>query len=161
MLLRIATLADAEPIRAIYNLEVETSTATFDLVPRTLDEQRDYIAGRSGAFCVLVAVDDGEIVGFAAISAYKERAAYRTTVENAVYVHRGHHGKGIGKLLLSELVAVTQSHGFHSMIARIESSNTASIALHKACGYEVIGVETEVGRKFNRWLDVTAMQRML
>ncbi|MGE0308533.1 MAG: N-acetyltransferase family protein, partial [Acidimicrobiia bacterium] len=69
MLLRIATLADAEPIRAIYNLEVETSTATFDLVPRTLEEQRDYISGRSGAFSVLVAVDDGEIVGFAAISA--------------------------------------------------------------------------------------------
>ncbi|MGE0305996.1 MAG: N-acetyltransferase family protein, partial [Acidimicrobiia bacterium] len=84
-----------------------------------------------------------------------------TTVENAVYVHRGHHGKGIGKKLLNELVAVTQSHGFHSMIARIESSNTASIALHRACGYEVIGVEKEVGRKFNRWLDVTAMQRML
>jgi len=161
VLLRIATLADAEPIRAIYNLEVETSTATFDLVPRTAEEQREYIAGRSGAFSVLVAVDDGEIVGFAAISAYKERAAYRTTVENAVYVHRGHQGKGIGRLLLSELVAVTQSHGFHSMIARIESSNTASIALHKACGYEVIGVEKEVGRKFNRWLDVTAMQRML
>jgi phosphinothricin acetyltransferase len=161
VLLRIATLADAEPIRAIYNLEVETSTATFDLVPRTLEEQRNYIAGRSGAFSVLVAVDDGEIVGFAAISAYKERAAYRTTVENAVYVHRDHHGRGIGKRLLSELVAVTQSHGFHSMIARIESSNTASIALHRACGYEVIGVEKEVGRKFNRWLDVTAMQRML
>jgi L-amino acid N-acyltransferase YncA len=159
--LRPAELDDAEAIRAIYNLEVETSTATFDLVPRSLEAQREWLSARSGAFAAIVADDDGAVVGFTAISPYKERAAYRTTVEDAVYVHRAHHGRGIGKLLLSEMIVVANVHGFHAMIARIERTNEASVKLHEACGFTIIGTEIEVGRKFNRWLDVTLMQRML
>src|SRR5262245_60448308 len=91
---------DSEAIRAIYNHEVENSSATFDLVPRTPREQRDWVANRSGAFSVLVAEWEGEVVGFASVSPYKERAAYRTTVEDSVYVRRDRHGLGIGKALL-------------------------------------------------------------
>ena len=86
MEIRLATLDDAEAIRTIYNLEVEGSTATFDLVPRSLDDQRAWLAARSGAFSALVADEGGDVVGFASLSAYKERAAYRTTVEDSVYV---------------------------------------------------------------------------
>jgi phosphinothricin acetyltransferase len=159
--IRPATLDDAEAIRAIYNLEVETSTATFDLVTRSLEAQRDWLAARSGAFATLVALDGPDVVGFAALSSYKERAAYRTTVEDSVYVRRDQHGRGIGKLLLSCLLEAAEASGFHAVMARIEAGREASRALHTACGFELVGIEREVGRKFNRWLDVALMQCIL
>jgi L-amino acid N-acyltransferase len=160
---RPATPDDAEPIRTIYNHEVETSTATFDLVPRTIEEQRLWLQERIGAFATLVATDEPGtiIVGFATISPYKERAAYRTTVESSVYVHRDHHGQGIGRALMQELVEVARTRGFHSVMARIESTNAVSIRLHENARYVTVGTEQEVGRKFGRWLNVTVMQRML
>ena len=164
--IRLATADDAEPIMAIYNREVTTSTATFDLVPRSLADQREWLAARSGAFSAIVAVLDGEadggqVVGFASLSPYKERAAYRTTVEDSVYVHRDHTGRGIGRLLLDRLVDIARDSGFHSVIARIEAGGAASRALHAACGFDLVGVERQVGRKFGRWLDVAVMQIVL
>jgi len=161
MLLRLATLDDAEPIRQIYNLEVTTSVATFDLVPRSLEEQRAWLAARSGAYAVLVAEEAGEVVGFGSLSPWRDRPAYATTVEDSVYVHRDHHGQGIGRALLSELVRTAISHGFHACMARVVGGHEASIALHVACGFEIVGTEREVGRKLNRWLDVVLMERLL
>lgn len=161
MQLRLASLDDAEAIRAIYNLEVETSTATFDLVPRTLEDQRAWLADRSGALAALVAVDAGEVVGFCSLSPYKERPAYRTTVEDSVYVRRDRHGQGVGKLLLGETIDVARQHGFHAVMARIEASREPSVGLHRSLGFQLVGVEREVGRKFGRWLDVALMQLLL
>ena len=161
MLLRLATLDDAAAIRDLYNVEVETSTATFDLVVRSLDEQRAWLAARSGAFSAVVAVEGTEVIGFASLSPYKERAAYRTTVEDSIYIRRDHQGRGVGRTLLTHMVDVAAASGFHTVMARIEASGTASRALHAACGFELVGVEREVGRKFNRWLDVAVMQRMV
>jgi phosphinothricin acetyltransferase len=157
----LATLADAAAIRAIYNLEVETSTATFDLVSRSLPEQEAWLAERSGAFAAIVATEGDEVVGFAALSPYKERAAYRTTVEDSVYVRRDRHGLGVGRRLLGELLEVATASGFHSVMARIEAGGTASRGLHGRLGFELVGIEREVGRKFGRWLDVALMQRLL
>ena len=141
------------------------TTATFDLVPRSLDEQLGWLSQRSGAFATIVAVDpddpQGEVVGFGALSPYKERAAYRTSVENSVYVRRDRNGQGIGRMMLEELLLQAANSGFHAVFARINSSGEASIALHRRCGYELVGVEREVGRKFNRWHDVTLMERLL
>lgn len=160
--IRPAVLADAEAIRGIYNPVVETSTATFDLVPRTLEQQQAWLSDRSGARIVLVAAtEDGTLAGYAAISPYRDRAAYATTVEDSVYVAGSHQGQGVGRQLLGAMVDTTRAHGFHSMIARIVADHAASIALHSACGFEVVGHEREVGRKFGRWLDVTVMQRLL
>jgi phosphinothricin acetyltransferase len=161
VLARLATIDDAEATRAIYNVEVTESTVTFDLVPRTLEEQRAWLTARSGAHAVLVAEDGGDVVGFASFSPYRDRPAYSTSVEDSVYVRRDQQGKGIGKLLLAELVALATSHGFHTMIARIVGGHDASIALHRSLGFEVVGTEREVGRKFGRWLDVLVMQRLL
>ena len=161
MLLRLATPDDAAAIRDLYNIEVETSTATFDLVVRSLDEQRAWLAARSGAFSAVVAVEGTEVIGFASLSPYKERAAYRTTVEHSIYIRRDHQGRGVGRTLLTHMVDVAAASGFHTVMARIEASGTASRALHAACGFELVGVEREVGRKFNRWLDVAVMQRMV
>lgn len=162
MKVRLAEVDDAEAIRSIYNLEVATSTVTFDLVERDLSEQKAWLAARTGAHTTLVAVDNtGEIVGFAALSPYRDRPAYRTTVEDSVYIHRSHHRQGVGSLLLGELVASASASGFHAIMARIVGGHDASIALHASQGFEIVGTEREVGRKFNRWLDVVVMQRLL
>ncbi len=156
-------MADARAIADIYNHEVTGSTATFDMVPRTLEQQQQWLSARTGAFAAIVAVDaeSRRVVGFASLSPYKERATYSTTVEDSVYVDHEHTGRGIGKLLLGELVVIARDSGFHSMIARIEASGDASRALHSSCGFELVGIEREVGRKFNRWLSVAVMQLML
>jgi len=160
--IRLAEVADADAIRTIYNLEVATATSTFDLVTRTLEEQVAWLEARSGAFSAIVAVDaDDAVVGFASLSPYKERAAYRTTVEDSVYVARHRSGQGIGQLLLSHVVDVARASGFHAVMARIEASGAASRALHARCGFELVGVEREVGRKFGHWLDVAVMQLVL
>jgi phosphinothricin acetyltransferase len=160
--LRLARADDAGEIREIYNIEVLTSTVTFDLVPRSLDEQRAWLTARSGAHTVVVAVDDDQrIAGFASLSPYRDRPAYSTTVEDSVYVHPDHRGTGVGRLLLDELVRLATGHGFHSIMARIVGGHEASISLHRAAGFELVGVEREVGRKFNTWLDVVVMQRLL
>jgi phosphinothricin acetyltransferase len=161
MEIRLATLEDADAIAAIYNTEVTGSTATFDLVPRSAEDQRAWLAARSGAFSALVAAEGAQVLGFASLSPYKERAAYRTTVEDSVYVDRRHHGKGIGRALLTELLDVATASGFHSVMARIEASSVASRALHEACGFDLVGIELEVGRKFGRWLDIAVMQCLL
>jgi L-amino acid N-acyltransferase len=159
--IRLVRTGDAEAIRAIYNVEVVESTVTFDLVPRTHADQLAWIDAHSGGHPAIVATDGGEVVGFASVSPYRSRPAYATTVEDSVYVRRDRQGQGIGRLLLDSLVERTREHGFHSMIGRIVGGHASSIALHRRCGFEEIGVERDVGRKFGKWLDVVLMQRML
>jgi L-amino acid N-acyltransferase YncA len=161
MEIRLAELADAEGIRDIYNREVTGSTVTFDLVPRSLAEQQTWLAERSGAHAVIVAVEGDEVIGFASLSPYRDRPAYNSTVEDSVYVHPGHQGAGVGRALLEHLVKLATQHGFHTVIARVVGGHEASIALHRSVGFEEVGVEREVGRKFHQWLDVVVMQRML
>lgn len=158
---RVATADDAESIRAIYNLEVTESTVTFDLTPRSLAEQHDWLGEHSGAHPAVVAVDGEVVVGFGSLSPYRPRPAYATTVEDSVYVRRDRQGQGIGRTILAELVDLATSHGFHAVMGRIVDGHEASIALHRACGFEMVGIEREVGRKFGRWLDVAVMQKLL
>lgn len=174
---RLAGHADAEAIRAIYNKEVLESTVTFDLVARSLADQERWLAEHSGAHPAIVAVSDGigdgigddigeetdgsGIVGFGSLAPYRSRPAYSTTVEDSVYVRRDCQRRGIGRLLLTGLLGLATDHGFHTVIARIVDGHEASIGLHRAAGFEMVGVEREVGRKFGRWLDVVVMQRLL
>lgn len=159
--IRNATLDDAEAILAIYNHEVLTGSATFDVEPRTLHDQQRWLSDRSGGHVVLVAEVDGLVAGFGSLSAFKDRAAYRTTVENSVYVAADFQRRGLGRELLGELIERARQHGFHSVIARITGSNAGSVSLHEAAGFRVVGIEREIGRKFGRWLDVTEMQLMV
>ena len=193
MRIRLAELADAEAIRAIYNVEVLGSTNTFDMVPRTKAEQEAWILEHSGVHPAIVAVEDrvrgghleqggrpaeagsdpgngsggqiganGEIVlGFGSLSSFRERSGYSATAENSVYVDRAQRGKGVGRALLAELLVLASAHGFHSLIARIAGHNETSIGLHRAAGFELVGVEREVGRKHRQWLDVVELQRLL
>ena len=159
--MRPARLADADATRAIYNREVTESTVTFDLVPRTGQEQEAWLAAHQGAHPAIVATLRDRVVGFASLSPYRTRPAYATTVEDSVYVDRAHRREGVGLCLLGELVQLATAHGFHAVMARIVDGHEASIALHRQCGFELVGVEREVGRKFGRWLDVALMQRLL
>ena len=159
---RLAERRDADAIREIYNREVNGSTVTFDLVPRTLDEQIEWLDEHAGGHPAIVAVDDaGTVVGFGSLSPWRPRPAYSPTVEDSVYVHADRRGEGVGRVLLQELVRLAEAHGFHSIMARIVGGHEASIALHAGCGFEHAGVEREVGRKFGKWLDVVLMQRLL
>jgi L-amino acid N-acyltransferase len=159
---RLALPDDAEAIRTIYNHEVSSDTNTFDLVPRTAEEQRAWLARHDGAHPAVVGVDDAEqVLGFGALSPFRARPAYATSVEDSVYVDGEHRGLGVGRAVLEELVRLAASHGFHTIIARIVDQNEASIGLHRACWFELVGTEREVGRKHGRWLDVVELQRML
>jgi|SRR5436190_16965287 len=166
VLIRRVERRDAAGIRGIYNHYVTESTALFDMVPRTLDEQVQWIDDHSGGHPAVVAVMRGEegsdrVVGFGSLSPFRPRPAYATTVEDSVYLLEEFQGRGIGRMVLDELIRLAGLHGFHSVIARITGSNQASIALHAGCGFELVGTEREVGRKFGRWLDVVEMQRLL
>jgi L-amino acid N-acyltransferase YncA len=161
MEVRRALVSDAEAIRTIYNAEVTGSTVTFDIVPRTLAEQRAWIEEHQGAHPAVVAVEAGAVAGFGSLSPFRERPAYATTVEDSVYVERSWRGKGVGRVVLAELLRLGAHHGFHTVLARIAGDNAASIALHAGQGFRLVGVERQVGRKFGRWIDVTVMQRML
>ena len=160
-LVRLAEAADAEATRAIYNLEVTESTVTFDLVPRTLEQQQAWLAAHTGAHPAVTALDGDDVVGFGSLSEYRDRPAYATTVEDSVYVRRDRRSQGVGRLILDELLRLGTTHGFHAVVARIVGDHEASIALHRSAGFDMVGVEREVGRKFGRWLDVVEMQRLL
>ena len=159
--IRRATPADAAAVAAIYNHEVEHETSTFDLVPRSAQDQLDWQNAREGAFGVFVAELAGEVVGFGALSPYKERAAYRTTVEDSVYVRRDMGRRGIGRVILAHLLDTAADGGFHAVMARITTLSVGSIGLHENLGFREVGVEREVGRKFGKWLDVCLMQVLL
>jgi L-amino acid N-acyltransferase len=177
MRIRLAAPGDAEAIRAIYNVEVLESTNTFDMVERTREEQDAWLLEHRGVHPAIVAVEQspgargsggagagagaGVVLGFGSLSAFRERPGYAATAENSVYVDRAQRGRGIGRALLAELLTLAAAHGFHSVIARIAGHNETSIALHRAAGFELVGVEREVGRKHRQWLDVVELQRLL
>ena len=169
---RLVELDDAEALMNILNPEVTQETVSFDLVAKSLDEQRAWIRQHQATHLCLVAIntDDevGEVgargervLGFSSFSPFRERAAYATTVENSVYVYRGARGRGVGELLLNDLITAAKGSGFHSVIARIVSENTGSIRLHEKCGFTLVGTEIEVGRKHGRWLDVVEYQYVM
>lgn len=164
MEIRPAELSDAAATVAIYNAEVLGSTATFDLVPRSVEDQREWLRVRSGALAVLVA-DPGNdadgLAGFSSLSKFRDRPAYSTTVESSVYVHDDYRRQGIAVALMTELLKTAKSHGFHTVVARIADSQEASLKLHERLGFELVGVEREIGRKFGRWLNVSVMQVIL
>jgi len=123
---RLATRHDAEALAAIYNVEVRESTVTFDLVPRSIEEQIEWIDEHAGGHPALVAVDEtGAVAGFASLTPYRSRPAYAPTVEDSVYVRRDLRAAGVGRLLLGNLVDLARDHGFHSVMARIVGGHDA------------------------------------
>src|SRR5271155_4342754 len=169
---RLAEVEDAEALMTIWNPEIIELVVSLDLVPKSLEEQRSWILEHRTSYVCLVAINEedelgeggarGEkILGFASISAFRDKPAYATTVENSVYVHRGARGRGVGERLLRDLIAAAEKSGYHSVIARIVGENAGSIRLHEKCGFALVGTEIEVGRKHGRWLDVVEYQYVM
>lgn len=166
---RLVEIDDARALMAIYNPEVIETTVTLDLVPRSLEQQMDWIGAHQATHPCIVAVNQTDLIGesgargekllgFAVVSPFRSRPAYATTVENSVYVHRHARGRGVGEALLQELITTAEESGFHSLIARIVGENDGSIRLHEKCGFTLVGTEVEVGRKHGHWLDVVEYQ---
>jgi len=158
---RPAEAADLPAIAAIYNDFVVNATATFDTKPWTRKAQSRWLGEHGHPYAVLVAVHRDEVVGWASLSPFHTKPAYRFTGEDSVYVRAGLEGDGIGAQLLARLLEVAAENGFRTVIARIAGENPASVRLHRRFGFRRVGVEREVGYKLARWLDVLVMQKML
>ena len=155
--------ADLPAVQAIYAHHVAHSLGTFETEPLGIDEMRARVDAIVHAkLPYLVADVDGRVAGYAYANHFRPRAAYRSTVEDSVYVAHDAIGLGIGQALLNELIARCTALGLRQMLAVIgDSQNAASIGAHRACGFSYVGVMTSVGRKFDRWVDVVIMQRSL
>jgi phosphinothricin acetyltransferase len=162
VLIRAATPADIPAITRIYAHAVRHGTASFELEPPDEAEMtRRMRALIDGGYPYLVAQNDA-VVGYAYAGAYRARPAYRFSVENSIYVAPDAHRRGIGRALLDRLIAECEARGYRLMIAVIgDSAQTASIELHRAAGFRLVGAFEGVGYKFDRWLDTVLMQRAL
>jgi len=161
--LRFVTDADVPAITSIYSHHVRYGAGSFEIDPPGEDEmlRRRQELGRRG-LPFLVAEIDGVLVGYAYAGLYRERVAYRFTLEDSVYVHPAHVGRGIGHSLLSALITACEELGYRQLVAVIgDSENLASIRLHERCGFQHVGVLKAVGFKFGRWVDAVFMQRSL
>ena len=161
MCLRPANDSDLPAITDIYNHAILTTTATFDLEPRTPAEQRQWFVHHGSDQPILVWEEDGMVTAWGSLSYFGERPAYHITGETSIYVAEGNRGQGIGREMLRVLVGDAARIGYHSLVARIAEGNQASIRLHERYGFEVVGVLKEAGRKFGRLIDVYFMQLMM
>jgi L-amino acid N-acyltransferase len=159
--IRPATDADAAAILDIYNEQVLNSTATFDLEPRTMAAQREWLKQFDDRYVLLVADDGREVVAWGCLHRYGAKPGYRFSAENSVYVRVDRRRTGVGARMLGALVAAGVAGGFRTIIARIAGDNPGSVALHELFGFTLVGVEHQVGYKFERWIDVIEMQKML
>jgi L-amino acid N-acyltransferase len=161
--IRSAVRDDCPGILAIYNDAVLKTTASYDYEPRTLGHRQTWFDDRTSAgLPIFVAEEaDGRIVGWSALNRFHDRPGYRFTVENSVYVAEDRRGQGIGALLLAPLIEAAGRLGLRAIIACIDAENLASIRLHARFGFEQVGHFRKVGYKFDRWLDVIYMERLL
>lgn len=160
-IIRPATDADLPAILDIYNEQVLNSTATFDIEPRTMAAQLQWVKQFAPPYVLLVAEDDGEITAWGCLHPYGGKPGYRFSTEDSVYVCAAQRANGLGRRVLGALLEAGKRNGFHAVIARIAGDNPASVRLHESFGFECIGHEREVGYKFERWLDVVVMERVL
>lgn len=160
--LRDATPDDLPGILEIYNDAVLNTTAIWNDVLVDLENRKEWFRARKErGFPVIVAIKDGAVAGYASYGDWRAFDGYRHTREHSIYVHKNARGAGLGTLLMQALIEHAKTSGVHVLIGAIESENTASIRLHEALGFRVAGRYSQVGRKFDRWLDLTSMELTL
>jgi len=160
--LRLATEGDLSAINEIYNYYVHRSTCTYQLEPETLEARAAWFRNHPpDKYPVTVAELNGNVVGWGSLSKFRDRAAYDPTVEASVYIRHDFHRRGLGRLLLTDLIERARSAGFHSLIGGASADQTASVALQESLGFTRVALFKEVGYKFGRRLDVVFMQLML
>lgn len=163
VLIRRANRDDCAAILGIYNHAVLHTTASYDYEPRTLAQRLEWFdAHQRDDLAIFVAeASGGEVVGWSALNKYHDRVGFRFTAENSIYVAESWRGRGLGSLLLEPLIRAAEARGLHAIIAAIDAENATSVRLHARFGFEKVGHFREVGFKFDRWLDVVYMQRLI
>jgi phosphinothricin acetyltransferase len=163
VIIRACEEGDVPAITAIYHHHVLHGAASFEIEPPDAAEMaRRRLAVVDGGYPYLVAEQGGRVAGYAYASAYRPRPAYRNTVENSVYVEPGRERQGIGRVLLAALLEACERRGFRQVVAVIgDSGHEASIGLHRALGFRMVGTLQSAGFKFGRWIDIVLMQRAL
>jgi len=162
MEIRLYQIEDALAILDIINYNILNSTALYDYKPRTLENQIAIFEEKlKKGFPIIVAIDNETLVGFGYYSEFRFREAYKFTVEHSVYAHPNYIGKGIGKLILENLIKLAKLQKLHTMIGVIDAENQSSIEFHKKFGFEIAGTIKDSGFKFDRWLHSVFMQKML
>jgi phosphinothricin acetyltransferase len=159
-MIRAALMSDVPAIREIYNEVLTNTTAIYDDVPVSLEDRQAWTKSRLDAgFPVLVAQDEGQVIGFSSFGTWRPRTGYRDTVEHSVHVRVDRRGQGVGRRLVEALFPLAQAQRRHVMIGHIDAEATASLALHEKLGFRRVGHFPEVAQKFGRWLDLIAVQR--
>lgn len=161
MLIRPVKLEDAEAITAIYNEYVAHTVVTFDTEPWSEERMRMRIIDLSTKFPYFVCEVDGELAGYCYAHAWKEKAAYRFTLETTIYLSPTYTGRGIGTKLMEKLIEECSRGGYHALIACITEGNEASNVLHTRLGFKQVSCFKKVGLKFDRWLDVIDYELLL
>ena len=160
--IRPAVFADIDTILEIVNHEILHSTSNYDYEPHDFETQKLWFEGKlEKNLPVIVAEFENGAIGFASYGPFRQKIGYQFTVEHSVYVAQEFIGKGVGKLLLAELIRLAKEQGYHLMIGAIDADNSGSIAFHEKFGFKVVGTIREVGYKFDRWLDLVLMQLIL
>jgi len=157
-MIREAFDSDAQPISEIYNYYIINSIITFETEAITAEEIAHRIEKYKQVGDYLVFEDNGVVIGYAYVSMFRDRKAYENSVESTIYLKDGYGGKGIGFELYSELLA-RASTKYHVLVAGISLPNEASVKLHEKCGFKKVGQFPEVGRKFEKWIDVGFWQK--
>ncbi len=160
IIIKRAVTKDLKAITDIYNEAILTTDATFDTELKTLAEQKVWFADHGPRNPILVALSDGIVCGWASLSKWSTRCAYADTAEISVYVTESYRGQGVGKLLMKRILKEGDEVGLHTVLSRITGGNTVSIHLHEKFGFEHIGIMKEVGKKFDKILDVYMMQKI-
>ena len=159
---RDAREEDLAGVLAIYNDVIATTTAIYRDDPATLEDRREWWQARTAlGYPVLVAIEEGEVVGFASFGDFRASPGYRYTVEHSVHVRAGRRGSGLGQALMQPLIARARALGKHVMMAGVDADNAGSIRFHERLGFERVGRLREVGFKFGRRLDLVFLQRLL
>ena len=158
--IRQANLEDLEDITEIYNEAILKTVATFDTETKTLEEQKTWFNEHGQNNPWIVAVQDENIIGWAALSKYSTRCAYSNTAEISLYIKEEHQCKGLGRKLINAIIQEGEKTNLHAVLARITEGNDVSVQLHKSVGFEHIGIMKEVGLKFGKRLDVHLMQKI-
>src|ERR1041385_298605 len=153
----------ASAILAIFNDAILNSTALYDYKPRTMEMMTAWFEAKAKGNYPVIGIENesGELMGFGTYGTFRDRAAYKYTVEHSVYVDARFRGKGVGKRLLQEVIAAAQGQGYHVLVGVIDSANAVSIRLHESFGFTHCGIIRQAGFKFNRWLDVAFYQLLL
>lgn len=159
--IRKGTVADVDAITEIYNEAILTTTATFDLEPKTHSDRLNWFSSHDERHPVLVAELDEQVVGWACLSEWNSRCAYADTAETSFYVKEDYRGKGIGRKLKAAIIEEARRLKFRTLIAGAAEGSEASLHLNKSFGFEVVGTFKDVGYKFGKTLDVTYLQKFL